>query len=160
MALIFDGTLRLGNWSPPSVYVFMPRHRPGDFYQFGGGALITTPRATEALEEFLEMAGELLPLPYDGTNYTILNVTEVINCLDREQTEWQRGADGAPIWIKRFVFHRDRFTQSPLFKIPETSRSSILVVEGLRAPHEEFRFTVTRAGLSGLVFRELWNDED
>jgi hypothetical protein len=38
------------------------------------------------LEEFLEMAGELLPLPYRGEEYTIVNVTECINCLDHEAT--------------------------------------------------------------------------
>jgi len=49
--------------------------------------------------------------------------------------------------------------QSTIFKIPQTRQSEVLVVEGLKAPEEEFRYTVEKSGLKGLLFTELWLDD-
>ena len=149
---------KIATWKPPPVFVYMPRLEAGDFYQFGGGILIATPRATDALRGFFEEAGELLPLPYQGEEYTLLNVTECIDCLDQRRTEWHYADTGQRLYPKRYVFHRDCFTESALFKIPETHRGEILIIEG---GHEvgEFRHAVEEAGLKGLTFEELWCDE-
>jgi hypothetical protein len=160
LALEMDCTPKEETWVPPPVFIYEPMLKAGDFYQFEGSKLITTLRATEVLEEFLEMAGELLPLPYGGEVYTVLNVLECINCLDHERTQWRLGPDtGEKLGPRQYAFHPDRFSESPLFKIPETCRSQILLVEGLRDPEEEFRYVVENAGLNGLVFEELWDSE-
>jgi hypothetical protein len=144
------------------VYVYKPLHEQGDFFQFSSSALITSPRATEALRDHLEMAGELLPLPHEGQEYTALNVTLCINSLDRERTEWAiHKASGKQLWPRRYAFHAGRFPESSLFKIPETRASEILLVEGGGEfpPDQEFRSIVIREGLRGLAFDELWSDE-
>ncbi len=154
-------TPKAETWSPPPVFVYKPLHKAGDVYQFGSSVLITSPCATKVLRTHLEMAGELLPLPHQGQEYTLLNVTECINCLDQDKTEWVYGeTTGARLYPKRYVFHRDRFAESALFKIPETYRGEILVVEGLHGLEEEFRYAVEQAGLKGFRFEELWADED
>jgi hypothetical protein len=60
----------------------------------------------------------------------------------------------------RYSFHPDRFSESPLFKIPETCRAQILLVEGFRDPEEEFRYVVEQTGLKGLVVQELWSYDE
>jgi hypothetical protein len=145
-------------WRPPEVFIYKPLAKAGDFYQFGGAGLITSPRATESLRTFLDMAGELLPLPYQGQEYTLLNVTECINCLDQERTTWLKDVHGNRVSPLQYVFHPDRFASSRLFKIPETYRGETLVVE-YGYDDEEFRFVVEQAGLQGLLFRELWHGE-
>lgn len=148
-------------WQPPPVFVYMPKRKPGDFYNFNSDILITSPRSTEVLHEFLELAGELLPLPYHGQIYTILNVTMCIDCLDHEKTEWLidelTGIKSLPI---KYVFHKDRFASSRIFKIPETCGGEILVVDKEQNEGEELHSVVIRAGLHGLVFEELWNDHE
>ncbi len=126
--LQMDCMPKAGGWSPPPVFIYEPKLKPGDFYNFGGDFLITNARATEALRDYLEMAGELLPLPYQGELYTVLNVTECINCLDQAKTEWVVEQESqVKVWIKKYVFHPDRFSESRLFKIPETDRGEILL---------------------------------
>ncbi len=159
LQLMTDCTPMSTVWSPPPVFVFKPLHEAGDFYQFSAGSLITSPRATEVLRTYLEMAGELLPLPFAGQTYTLLNVTECINCLDHERSEWVCAEDGTCLYPDRYVFHRNRFSESPIFKVPETRGGEILVAEGLHDPEDEFRYEVVRAGLKGLIFTELWSDE-
>ncbi len=147
-------------WDPPRVYVYKPKLKPGDFYQFSPMGLVTSPRATEVLRTQLEMAGELLPLPFEGQEFTLLNVLECINCLDQETTEWHYFPDGTRGRIKRHAFHPERFSESVIFKIPETSKVDTLVVEGLHDHEEEFRYAVEQAGLKGLILEELWSYEE
>lgn len=158
--LLTDCLPRSMLWEPPSVYVYKPRLTTGDFYSFHQCSLITSPRATIALAPFLEMAGELLPLPYNGQEYTLLNVTECINCLDHERTTWLKDATGANIVPLQYVFHNNRFATSSLFKIPETYGGEILVVDRDQGPDEEFKSAIELAGLQGILFKEIGSNQD
>ncbi|MGE5265212.1 MAG: hypothetical protein ACM3S0_17675 [Acidobacteriota bacterium] len=105
------------------------------------------------------MAGELLPLPYEGEEYTVRNVLECINCLDQKKTEWVYGqTTGERIEIKKYAFHRNRFSESRIFKIPETSKAEVLVVEWKEDSSDEFKYAVEEAGLRGLLFQTIWED--
>ena len=145
---------------PPPVFIYEPKLKAGDFFNFDSDALIANPRATEALRTLFEMAGELLPLPYKGEVYAILNVTECIDCVDRERTDWRRTPDGRILTsgTEKFAFRPTRFSESPIFKFPEDC-FGVYVVEGLLDPEEEFREIVRREGLKGLEFEEIWSDE-
>jgi hypothetical protein len=160
--LTFDCSPKLAEWTPPEVYVYEPKHRPGNFLSFlMGGALVCDPEATEALLDLLEMSGELLPLPYGGRTYHVLNVTECFNAIDEERTDWIIGEETkVRIGIRRYAFHRNRLPEVPLFKIPETCRGEILTVEGMKDPDDEFKPRVERLGLKGLVFKEIWRDAE
>ena len=114
------------------------------------------------LRGFLEMSGELLPLPYKGEEYTLLNVTECIDCLDQDKCEWLLNKDtGERIYPLKYVFRPGWFTESPLFKIPETCKGEVLLIEGMRDADREFRAVVKRNGLKGMLFDELlWSDDE
>ena len=152
LALSTACTPRAASWKPPPVYIYKPKHTRGDFYQFGVATLICSPRATDALHAHLAEAGELLPLPYEGQVFTVLNVLTCADCLDHERSIPRPGS------YKSYVFRPDALAtlSSTLFKIPETCRGDLLLVEGLRAPEAEFRAVVEAAGLRGLVFEQLW----
>ena len=154
--LNMDGTPKFKNWSPPSVYIYRPKHQKGDFYNTSSGSLISNPGATEILRPQYKAAGELLPLPYKQEIYTILNVTACINCLDQERTKWiYSKATNTRLMIEKYAFHSDRFT-SNIFKIPETCMSEVLVVEGLKSTKDEFRYIVESNRLRGLIFEKIW----
>lgn len=153
--LLTDCTPKGTNWISPPVYIYKPRKKAGDFYNFDWNAVITSPRATVALYSHLSEAGELLPLFYRGDQFAFLNVLQCVDCLDLHLSERQPGH------YTKYVFRSDQLAQmqSTIFKIPQTRQSEVLVVEGLRDPEEEFRYTVEMAGLQGLLFTELWHGE-
>lgn len=152
--LLTDCKPRAMSWKPPSVFVYEPLHKAGDFYSFSTCTLITNPEATEKLRTFLEMAGELLPLPFESEVYTLLNVTECINCLDHDHSEWRTAEKvGIP---KRYVFHHDRFSESTIFKIPETHRADVLVLD--REDGESFVDALRDHDIKGYTLELLWTE--
>lgn len=159
--LRFDCRPRFDTWVPPSVYSLHPNLKAGDFWALEtGGAFATTPEATEKLQDFLNSAGELLPLPYEGRLLTVLNVTECLNCLDHDRTKWVYAkSTGKRIRIESYAFHADRMSESSIFKIPERAVSQILCYEGLKDPEDEFKRYVETEGLTGITFTELWRSE-
>lgn len=153
--MVMDATSKQDSWVPPPVYIYQPKHKVGDFYQFAAGTLITSPRATNTLRGYLEQAGELLPLPYEGQVFTVLNTLQLVDCLDTTQ------AIKRPGYYAKYVFKHEILShaQSPLFKIPQEPRGDLLLVEGLESTNHGFRTTIETTGLKGLVFKELWTDE-
>jgi hypothetical protein len=159
--LHMDGIRKSERWSPLNVHVVNPVLPEGDVFRLCAGAIVTNAKATEQLRDFLEMAGELLPLRCNNQEFHLLNATECTNALDRESTRWESGLrTGANIRIIQYVFHPDRLSESSLFKIPETRKGEILTVEGRFDPEDEFKFRVEQASLKGLMFEEVWRDEE
>lgn len=154
--LHMDGTPKASEWVPPSVTLVNDFHKAGSFYQSGNDHLITSPHATEILRPFLEIAGELLPLPYGGKTYTVLNVTPCTDCLNRRKTEWVYGVTtGKVIGVQKYVFRKSKLPRSPLFKIPDWP-TPVLVVERPDDPPElNFKYVV-ETKLEGLMFELLW----
>jgi hypothetical protein len=101
----------------------------------------------------LDQAGQQFKLPFEGRKLIVLNVTYVIDCLDKKKSEQE---PGVPQMIHKYVFHADRLDYS-LFKIPETRHGQILTVEGLASPNDEFKPLVEKYGLKGLRFEKLWS---
>ena len=156
--LNFDGSVRYDSWHPPKVRIYKPTHERGDFFNFDSSALIASKHATEVLLEFFEASGELLPLPFGKETFTVVNITECVNCLNRDATHWWFVDEdtGERYRPEKYVFNTDLLPEAGLFKIPETVMSEVLIIEGLKEPHEEFRFLVKKHNLKGLVFEELW----
>lgn len=157
--MTFDGSSGKSEaWVPPAVFIYKPKHKKGNFLElWGTGSLVVDEIALNQLRDLLEMSGELLPLPHKNSMYHVLNVTECFNILDDNKTQWLYEPSSGP--IKSYAFHANRFSESPLFKIPETCRTDILTIEGMKDPDDEFKPRVEKLGLTGLVFDELWCDE-
>ena len=77
-------------WNPPPLYIDRPKLlRPDIFYFVNLGlCMVLSERALNAVGHLTAMSGELLPLPFEEESLQTLNVTEVINCLDRDKTIW------------------------------------------------------------------------
>jgi hypothetical protein len=153
--LTMDCTRKLPAWIPPAVYVPNPSLKKGHFLHLCSGAFVAG-----MLRDLLEMAGELLPIVYKTEPYSLLNVTECLDCLDHERTEWVLGkSTGAKIDIKRYVFKAERMPESSVFKIPHRP-AEIYVAEGRFDPEDEFKSKVEENNFSGLLFEEVWCDEN
>jgi hypothetical protein len=145
-------------WEPPPVFVLYPKYLRGDFFSADCSVLIASPRATEALRQQFEWAGEVLPLPYKGETFGVVNVLKCIDALDQDKTAFRVGTrPTAYREIQRYAFRPERLVETSLFKIPETNQ--IFVLEGTNDFEMEFREAVAAAGLKGLIFTEIWSDE-
>jgi hypothetical protein len=156
--LKFDGTPKAENWVPPAVYIYEPKLKAGNFPDLWTTATIVVDEvALKHLLGFLEWSGELLPLPHEGKLYHVVNLTGCYNVLDVHRTKWRYEKGTLP--IDRYVFHRKRLPETPLFKIPETCTYEVLTCEGRNDPEHEFKGRVEQLGLKGLRFEELWSSE-
>lgn len=157
--LKFDGTAVADAWEPPSVWCERPTKKAGDFWGIGS---VCVPAVTRAafphVQTHIEMAGEALPLEFEGVELLILNVTEVINCLDHARVQWHGDGPSRRLNIDAgYHFLHERFSESSLFRLPETCRSSRLYcTECSEAPEEDFKAAVEAAKLKGLKFRPIW----
>ena len=156
--LKMDCRKKLSEWVPPSIYILNPMLERGNVFHFCSGAFVVDSLALEAVRTPLEVAGELLPLPHKGELFHLVNVLECVNCLDEDKTKWAYGKrTNARIGIDEYFFYADRFSESTLFKIPETALGEVLTVSGIKDPEDEFKSLVESAGLKGILFEELWS---
>jgi hypothetical protein len=157
--LCMDTSSKRAIWRAPDVYILEPHLKRGNFFGLCPGAIVLDTLAVEKLRDAIEMSGELLPLEYCGERFYVLNVTSCFNILDDKNTEWVYGrSTGSKIRIKRYAFQRNRVTETPLFKIPETCKAEILTATGIRDSEDEFKSIVEREALMGLNFEEIWSD--
>lgn len=153
----FDGTSKLDGWVAPPVFSLYPKRKTGDFWAYWGsmGTMAITPQAVQKLSNILEIAGELLPLPFGEETFYLVNVLECINCLDTDKSVWFNNSRkiGTP---QKYVFHPSRFTTT-LFKIPETCLGEILALELEGDPYAEFKAFVEAKKMKGIRFKEIWS---
>lgn len=160
--LRFDCT-PIGNWSPPAVFSYEPQSQNGDFWGFEmqPAAFAARPDALRLLHPILTRPGQILDLPYESEHFGLLNVTECVDCLDPEQTQWVLGQETRkPIRIAKHSFLGERLPESSIFKIPQTARSEVLCHEGKLSTEDEFKARVEHLSLRGLHFREIWSDSN
>lgn len=150
----FDGKSHSHDWEPLEMFVREPMLDKPDIWQvFKTFAFEQC--AVEIVQSCLDQTCEQLKLPFDNRVLIVPNVTYVLNCLDKEHSEYD---EDLPHIIDRYVFHEDRLDYS-LFKIPETCLNEILTVEGISASENEFKPLVEKHGLKGLKFKPIWTSD-
>jgi hypothetical protein len=152
--LITNCRSRAASWQPPSLDLQEPTHPRGDFFEFYKGSPILSARAVDRLRQFLMPAGELLPLPYAGETFYLFNVVPCIDCLDAEATEW-RLQFNKRLWPDKYVFTAPKFGPNYLFKIPQTCRAEVLVLD--REDGRGFVEALTEHELLGYTLDLLWS---
>jgi hypothetical protein len=158
--LRFDGSSIVDEWRPPAVWCQYPKKKQGDFWGIGSCCVpAVTCTAFPTVQSHIEAAGEALSLQFEGVELLIVNVTEVINCLDQDKVQWRDNGDGTRRFNIDAGYHflPGRFSESSLFRLPETSRSSrFYCVERSGDPEEDFKAAVEAAKLTGLKFKQIW----
>ena len=150
---------KLETWSPLPIYIWNPKLQLGNFFSLCSGAFVADSEALSHLRDVLEMAGELLPLRHQGKEFILSNILECANCLDQSRTQWVvDNQTGLRVRIAKYEFIKSRFSESTLFKIPETAAGEILTVTGLKDADDEFKYRVEHSRLTGLVFEEIWSE--
>ncbi len=148
----FGGVSKADAWSPLPVYSDRPRLEEPDIWHLVGCAVLVMSKATvEALEPFVSMAGELLPVISSETSDELyaLNILEDVACLDPTAYD----LDALTLY-PRFIEHR--LPETGLFKVPQIDTVDIFCVER-SDDHDSFRSRVEARGLGGVTFKRVWS---
>ena len=158
--MTFDCVKKNKDWTQIEWYVFNTQNIVGDFFSLGSsGALVFNEKVFYSdLYSLLEMSGQILKIKLNGFNLYVLNVLECINLLNNKKTKRDLYEDGSQGRILEYYFFKNRFTESSLFKIPETRKGEILTYSEIKDSEDEFMFLYKKLGFKGLVFEELFND--
>jgi hypothetical protein len=157
----FDGRPLSQVWRPPAVVSYQPHLPEGDFWDFGLGSLGTVfavrPEALDrpGLRQYLTSVGELLPLLYRDREFAVWNITECIDALDADASEWLHYDDGARFRVATPRFRPDRLGWN-VFKVPEIPTSIFAWIDDRTERKQLFRHLVDDEQLTGLVFREVY----
>jgi hypothetical protein len=158
----FSCKSRFKEWDKPlSVYVWNPATEAKNFYRLTSGILVFDEKVLDVCQTVFEMAGEILPLQVErGEKLNILNVLQCRNGLNYDTTQWCYYKDGTKGHILEYGFHPERvMDESTIFKIPEEIKTSIFCYADVKNPDDEFYHIYHKHKLTGLIFEEVYNDE-
>lgn len=127
-------------WEPGDV-------KRGDFPCIGGAVPVFTERAVKTLRPLIGDSVEILPLVCDEDDLYIINVIDVVDCLDRERSKLKFFSSGAVMRVEHYVFVEEALRGKHIFKIPE--RPVAVFVS------DAFKFVVEGEGLEGLRWKPL-----
>jgi hypothetical protein len=137
------------SWRPLPVQIepseAMANFPPG----LASGVLLCDKRALEFIQPLIAKSAEVLPLHSQEGNFYIVNITDVIDCLDHSASEFEYFRSGDIKRILRYIFKSDCINGKPIFKIREKQRGPIYV-------SDEFKAHVESNKLTGLTFRKVW----
>jgi len=144
-------------WKQPSLQdSWMPLEVSGevaDYHDFPMLACmpVFSQRACSVLLDFLEPAGELLPLvSKTKMPYFFYNVTRIADVFDVENSECRFWCDPPTTTsgIDYFAFSQEKLDSLDIFRIPESPMLTIV--------SRRFVDRVLESGLSGFRFTKLW----
>lgn len=157
----FTGLPKTDIWKPIEFYIDNPLANKSDFFSFiNSAAFACNKKALDKLMRFWKMGAELLPIYLeDGTELFIVNVIDCVNALNQTKSEYDFYADGTRSnRILKYAFHKNRFHESSIFKIPETANIQVLTYSDVKSPEDEFYNAYKQSGLEGLIFEEIYSD--
>jgi hypothetical protein len=143
-------------WRPLKIFNGKPDEET-DYFALGLQFPAFSERAIDALIEYLEPNGEILPLVCETGRYSAFNVTAVADVLNRQTSDiewfpWYRLKKMEPIVarsIKRYDFFGDRLSDLSIFRIPE-DLSGFYVTE-------KFARRVSDKRLRGFNLKHVWS---
>lgn len=154
---MFVGKSLLDTWKPLKVKLIEHNGdlKRGDILYFTLGVSILSNKAVNALQDFwIKGKVELLPLIYDLQDVVLMNVLNIVDCINMNKSEIRRFTDSDKIKaISKYVFIPERVQNQHIFKIAQRPHGRIFV-------SDEFKNRVIESGLEGFKFIEVWDSEE
>lgn len=121
----FRGQLFGANWLRPTGKL-QEGKIVGNFVDIDPGILVCDSYTWICLENYIQNEIEVLGIDVEGIDLKILNITNIVDCLDEEKSEALYLRDNQRIMhIKKFSFNKELLNETMLFKIPQLSRSPV-----------------------------------
>jgi hypothetical protein len=147
----FDGTTIMNCWEPVQVDVY-DKIKRSDTPTFNSGPVLSE-RGVAILKDLICGSAEILPLKYKREQYYVLNVTNILDCIDYSKAQYiPFSSSGRPMVFTNYAFKYEAVKNEHIFKIIEHPKSNVFV-------SDYFRNRVIESGLVGFRFEEVWNSE-
>ncbi len=141
------------DWTPPDAYVVPSDDkspgRPTDLATWVTGIPLLSSRAAEVLTPLVSSCARLLPVRSPGLTYHLVSVTCMLDALVESESSIFRYPSGGIGDIVRYALNPSALDGKPIFKLSQWPDGAILVTQS-------FVDTVTKAGLVGFQFKEVW----
>ncbi|WP_053600437.1 imm11 family protein [Bacillus sp. FJAT-18017] len=145
-------------WETPQVRIY----KKGKKSDFPSGLLsvpILSEKAVEVLSGLLTDKAELLPLmTTENEKYYAVNVLNVLDCIDGEQSEATRLPDNQILTYKKYAFLAEIAEGQDIFKIVDHEEK--FLINSPVFVSDRFRDRVLQSGLKGFDFIEVWDSEE
>jgi hypothetical protein len=127
--------------------------RTGDFLSLYGWLPVLTLAAWEILEDHIGAFVQPIKVKSGSSTYVMLNVLEVIDCLDMNNSEIIKNSITKQISrILVYTFHEEKLNGKLIFKLPETTDLEVYVTE-------DFKKLIEKEQLQGLFFDTPLNEK-
>lgn len=149
----FDGSSKLSNWEPLKVIRMEPEKKLELSNAPGFIIPVLDKKGLDVLLPLIEKEVEVLPLVCDEKDFYGINVTNVSDCIDYENSKYKLFSDGKRIMkFTKYSFIEDKVRGMNIFKIVDEPRRRAFV-------SDEFRNAVLKVGLTGFKFKLVWDSE-
>lgn len=108
--LRFKGTPWGETWEPLPVRTEhahdgrRAKNRDGDFPAMDCSIPVVSERALNVLRPLISDCVEVLPLQHPTDRYYIINVLQILDCMDQEKSEGERGSSGRLYEVEKYVW--------------------------------------------------------
>ena len=156
----FDGRSHEKGWIPLAVeYIPMRRgeKRKGfaNFTDINVSSIrpVMDVQAIKALNDLMLGSVEILPLDFLEKDFYLINVTEDLNCIDLDKSEYTTFSSGKISHFTKYVFYENVLENKHIYRITS---------DYTRVPYvsDEFRQRVIDNGLTGFRFTLIWDSKD
>ncbi|GAA4737608.1 imm11 family protein [Flavisolibacter ginsenosidimutans] len=109
----------MSSWRPLYMFRGEPKKHP-DFFEIDATSVIAiSQKAVDRLKQFLEKDIELLPLETDAGRYYVLNVMNIVDCLNKNESVYTSTNNGLIAAYTSLEFIQEKIADNVIFKIPE-----------------------------------------
>ncbi|MFD1878473.1 imm11 family protein [Vibrio chagasii] len=147
------------SWLPISCYISYVDSDTGEKFIESDvpsncdGMMIFNKKGKEALSSFIKPYGQFLPLDCEGKELYILNIFNVVDCLDLDKSEIMFReeldlSDPQPV-IDDYEFDVKKLGENALFRLPYKNEARIYFTES-------FINEIEKHQLTGFNYRAIW----
>ena len=121
----------------------------GDVFSITPSSYIMNEKAYKILYPYLKSHSQIFKINNNGTIFYVINVTDLIDCLDYDNSEIKRfPSSGRIMRVIKYVFKNEKLKNVTIFKLPEFPKAISYVTE-------EFKNVVEENNIKGFKFKEL-----
>ena len=150
----YDGRSHKDEWNGRKVIPDVVRKKPnlGDITECLGIPVFSK-NAIEKLYDLIKDDVEFLPLDCDEGDFSMINVTTVLDAIDYEKSDFERfKSSGRIMYFEKYVFREDVVKGHNIFKIVDENLNPVFV-------SDDFVKAVRKNRLKGFRFAFKWDSE-
>ncbi|RUT45251.1 hypothetical protein EJP82_16370 [Paenibacillus anaericanus] len=148
----FDGSPKQNIWTPIKLETLFKRTYK-DFPYYIIGQPVVSKRVKELMEPFTCNEVEFLPLIHDDFEFFMVNVTNVLDCVDWQRSDFRTFDDGSWAGFNKLVFDFHKVPEDTyMFKINQGATTRVYVTEA-------FKDLIERNKLKGLDFSQVYDSD-